>query len=162
MFHTGSLKVNYDTKYSLSSNVSERFELPTGQELSSLPGTRMSPKPSSEKGRSHRARGEKLSLGTLSTIGSCAVSRAELALALAWPSSQRFTGSGTIKKKQLTFSWGAESEGPAATSTIILSPLCGFTHTNTNTHTHREWVRGAHVTKTQQHDEQEGGLTHSG
>lgn len=35
-----------------------------------LPGTRMSPKPRSEKGRSQRARGEEFNLGTLSTIGS--------------------------------------------------------------------------------------------
>lgn len=38
-----------------------------------LPGTKMSPKPSKEKGRSHKAKGEKFSLGTLSTIGSCAI-----------------------------------------------------------------------------------------
>lgn len=35
-----------------------------------VPGTRMSPKPSREKGRSHRASGEALSLGTFRTMGS--------------------------------------------------------------------------------------------
>ena len=36
-----------------------------------VPGTRMSPKPRREKGRSHRASGEAFSLGTFSTMGSC-------------------------------------------------------------------------------------------
>lgn len=35
-----------------------------------LPGTKMSPNPSREKGLSQRARGEELRRGTLSTIGS--------------------------------------------------------------------------------------------
>lgn len=35
-----------------------------------LPGTKMSPKPRSEKGRSQRARGEEFNLGTFSTMGS--------------------------------------------------------------------------------------------
>lgn len=39
------------------------------------PGTKMSPKPRREKGRSHRARGEVFSLGTFSTMGSCEESR---------------------------------------------------------------------------------------
>lgn len=35
-----------------------------------IPGTKISPKPRSEKGRSQRARGEEFNLGTFSTIGS--------------------------------------------------------------------------------------------
>lgn len=42
------------------------------------PGTKMSPKPRREKGRSHRDSGEVLSLGTFSTMGSCGESRAQL------------------------------------------------------------------------------------
>lgn len=36
----------------------------------SLPGTKISPNPRSEKGRSQSARGEEFNLGTFSTIGS--------------------------------------------------------------------------------------------
>lgn len=43
-----------------------------------VPGTRMSPKPRREKGRSHRASGEAFSLGTFRTMGSCGERRQHL------------------------------------------------------------------------------------
>lgn len=43
---------------------------PTLERHAPIPGTRMSPKPSREKGRSHRASGEAFSLGTFRTMGS--------------------------------------------------------------------------------------------
>ena len=86
------------------------------------PGTKMSPKPRREKGRSHRESGEVFSRGTFSTMGSCGESRAQpgrpcpptllgpqpTAPVAGWP----------------TFSWVDEFEGPVATSTMMLLPLC--------------------------------------
>ena len=70
-----------------------------------------------EKGRSQRARGEKFNLGTLSTMGSW--KKAPASVSLPPP---EVTGDAESVAK-LTFSCVDESEGPAATSTIMLSPL---------------------------------------
>lgn len=43
----------------------------------SIPGTKMSPKPRREKGRSHRESGEVFNLGTFNTMGSCGESGAQ-------------------------------------------------------------------------------------
>lgn len=83
------------------------------QETHRLPGTKMSPKPRSEKGRSQRARGEEFNLGTLSTMGSWNKRNASV---------MDPAGDANLATR-LTFSCVAKSEGPAATSTMMLSPL---------------------------------------
>lgn len=85
------------------------------------PGTKMSPKPRREKGRSHRERGEVFSLGTFSTMGSCGESRAQPGR--AHPPAAGATAQAHVVGRH-TFSWVDEFEGPVATSTMMLLPLC--------------------------------------
>lgn len=77
----------------------------------SLPGTKTSPKPRREKGRSHRASGEKFNLGTLSTMGSWRKTRASLQLSITLLDDVRAWGD-PVFRHQVSDAWNLKTSSP--------------------------------------------------